>query len=163
MTTTFAFSDEVQGRLLASGWSPQRRYDVEAWLSRNAAEGLGVWDYAVDVLTQFGGLHLAAATSPTLVFDPNWYADGQYDRLHGWKDQLGVPVVPIAGYGEIQLVFLGMPSSMFLAFDYAIWPVGTSFEEGLSTLLRADRTPKWWHPLEYRSHCDQKRCPLGSP
>src|SRR5437762_13830514 len=118
------FLGRLQSVLRDSGWTPERRVDITAWIDALTEEGYRFSQGAQAILSNFGGLEIIPAVSPTdayaagaILFDPVVAASGELDRIEYWEQQLGVTLSPLAEIAGQDILLLAQDGRVFAAWD----------------------------------------------
>lgn len=132
----------VQNVMSACGWYEGRSTSVEEWVDILAAEGIPVFDAALPVLQEFGGLIIKAPwhypdgfkAETTIEFDPVGAGSGDADRLEYWGDILQQKFYPL-GYRDQWPLYIGEDSQIYMHGIEHGYLVGTNIREALRRMI----------------------------
>lgn len=104
-----------------AGWHEGRDIPIQEWVDMLAQEGILVFDAAVRVLREFGGLHLLVpAKYPSgfcgtvnVLFDPVYVGSGDADRFEHCEKVLHQKFYPL-GLNEQWMLFIGEDGWIYL-------------------------------------------------
>jgi hypothetical protein len=146
------FSETVRSILEANGWFSSRNVPTSNWESALESEGFTMLPSAISVLRSFGGLKIVPTRAPAgqfrveiLDFDPITAAEGEFDRVEYWQEDLNLTLSPIAELGGEAIVLLAEDGRVFSCWCDLLWLNGESFEDAVENSLILPKRP----PIEF--------------
>lgn len=144
------FSDELQRLLQANGWSPDRTISTDRWLEVLERQGFTPIPEATRILSNLGGLTIVPQSSKprlfaqsNLQFDPLFAADGEFDRVEQWQDQLQTKLFPIAHNFHCCIIMCSLDGAIISGRMKNLRHLGATIEAALELELFARTYPKW--------------------
>jgi hypothetical protein len=135
--------------LHASGWSPDRAVDVRHWVDWYAREGYENPEPALEILRSFGGLTIEPPRRPgakyysgPILFDPEWAATGERERIVDREASLGTALWPLGEWTAEYILLLGGDECAYAELPREVLRLGVSFPDALRSMLRADTLPE---------------------
>lgn len=136
-------SEQTTRLLISSGWEPSRRVDTSRWEIVVAEEGWHVVPAAVGMMSQLGGLRLAARgpNGRAWLLDPAWAVRRIYSA--GWvaeyEARAAEQVTPIGAMDPGPMTLLmGESGALYGVFDDVLVQFGDSPASALDALLSGD-------------------------
>lgn len=153
----FSFSEISQLVLKPAGWYPERKVDPTPWLNFLEQEGYTVFEAAVKILEQLGGLKVGGKNAPSFVFDksPAFLSDNTkiffvgypnfdfiaddapdsdrdsalYFRANSLLKKQGLDIFPLGSIRDITTLFVVSDGRIFEGQFYG--PKGYEYEASL--------------------------------
>jgi hypothetical protein len=144
------FTPAFLALLVAAGWEPQRRVDVDPWISQLASEGFEPSPRGLAILESLGGLVVRlppAGLMPfeqELVFDPVEAATGEHDRAEEWEQQLGVKFFPLAEETHFgNPIWLASDGAFYYgrAVFFGLYHIGDTLARAMDQLAFSAKSP----------------------
>lgn len=125
--------------LKKSGWSNDRKQDINTWIQVLSQEGYIVNDYAQSVLKELGDLQIRVSSDKThfgvtMHFNPVRAASGEYDRLEIFNAAANEELFPI---GECYdwIVYVGASKKVYLGDWMSLSIAGETIEDFLNNIF----------------------------
>ena len=102
-----------------NGWYEGRKFDSSFWIKQLSDEGYICFDYAKEILEEFGGIEINVSNSNGYMgaqfdFNPFNVASGEFDRIDGFENlakeklfPIGSMVQSIACVGQSKNIYFG--------------------------------------------------------
>lgn len=146
MSTAWTFHPVVETALRRAEWFPQRRIDITTWKHQLLLEGYDVFDYAIRVLSEFGGLVIAPIEDVRARFSSGplriHVVQDEYDRVAEWSTQLSVPLIPIGEWMDYYFVVVATDKRVFAGTLGQLLYLGATFDDALDRIVTATRQPE---------------------
>lgn len=132
-------SFEAEAILRASGWSPDRKIDVSAWVERLRRDGNRVFPVAVSILESFGALrlnHAASGGSSRYDFEINptyWY--GERERVADIEAILASRLCPLGEESGGAMLAVLADGKVISEFEGEVHLIGENWALALDHLL----------------------------
>lgn len=125
--------------LKESGWSDNRKQDINPWLQVLSEEGYKVNSYAQSVLKELGNLQIRVSSDKkhlgvTLHFNPVNAASGEYDRMEIFNEVSNDELFPI---GECYdwIIYVSNSKKVYLGDWKSLSVAGNTIEDFLNNIF----------------------------
>jgi len=125
--------------LKESGWSDNRKQDINPWLQVLSEEGYKVNSYAQSVLKELGNLQIRTSSDKkhlgvTLHFNPVNAASGEYDRMEIFNEVSNDELFPI---GECYdwVIYVSNSKKVYLGDWQSLSIAGDTIEDFLNNIF----------------------------
>ncbi|MBF6289850.1 SUKH-3 domain-containing protein [Nocardia cyriacigeorgica] len=147
--TNFSWPSRITAEVVTrAGWSPERKIDIQPWLDDLGSQGFSFSQYAIDVLTSFGGLRIppqkiegALYAGTEIEFDPMEVGDGMRERYVNIESRLGQRLSPLADCGGESSLLIAENGSILQDWSGGIRLLGETFPDALDLAIRRHKWP----------------------
>ena len=127
-----------------SGWSKDRKQDINPWIQILVKEGYKVNDYALSVLKELGNIKIRNERNHwgvVLYFNPVYAASGEYDRLEIFNAVSDEELFPIGECFD-WVIYVGDSKKVYLGDWKSLSIAGDTIEEFLNNMFNPQIHPK---------------------
>ncbi|GLZ31964.1 hypothetical protein Lesp02_41520 [Lentzea sp. NBRC 105346] len=146
MTVVDGFSPELVAALEASGWTRDRRVDIEQWDAVLSVEGYHLSDVARELLESLGDLRVQPVFEgeyrSSLYFEPEAAGAGAIDIAEELEGLFGQRFYPLAEWISASCVFVGEHGKVASYDDVEMLDIGDTVNEGLEVMVLGTRAPR---------------------
>lgn len=125
--------------LISAGWYPNRKHNIELWVSELKKEGYVLNEYADVILKELGGICITCNGNNQymgvrLDFNPFNAASGEYDRIEEYKHAIDDKIFPVAEFYDY-VVYAGESQKIYLVDWTGIYAGGDGIEDFLDNII----------------------------
>jgi hypothetical protein len=143
----YPLSAPVIAALEAAGWTPDRDFDISAWVEELGSQGYRLNDVVERALRRYGGLEVGPLNVEGLNFsndeplniDPILAGSGHYSLAEELARELGEDWYPFGEWLSSSSVFVSQSGWVVATGLGWIWELGRSVEEAIEFALMAHR------------------------
>ena len=129
----------VVSALQKIGWHENRKIDISYWKAVLKNEGYIIFDYAEELLENFGGIEVNSIIATIYScaqfdFDPLNAASGEFDRINYYQSTTHDQLYPIGSLVE-GIAYVGLSKKIYWGSVDKIYLVGNCIENYLNNLF----------------------------